>query len=117
MLLPNFEKYQLVIFDRDGVINQSPVDPERYILKTSSLIIIQKTISLIVSLQKIGIDIAVATNQQGIGKGLVSWNQIHEIHNAINLSIMNEGGYPVTYYVCPHLEQDNCECRKPKPRD
>jgi D-glycero-D-manno-heptose 1,7-bisphosphate phosphatase len=115
VFLTNFAKYQLVIFDRDGVLNQVPVPPDRYILHSSALFLIQRSIKLIADLQKSGKNVAVATNQQGIGKGVITWNQISEIHNIINVAIVNEGGQSITFYVCPHIKEVNCNCRKPKP--
>jgi D-glycero-D-manno-heptose 1,7-bisphosphate phosphatase len=57
----------------------------------------------------------VATNQQCVGKGLISFTQLASIHDSINGQIGEVGGIPLEFFTCVHLVEDNCECRKPKP--
>ena len=101
--------------DRDGVINHDPIHPNRYITKISDLHIIASTIDLIVKLQLNGKQVCVATNQQGLGKGLINLHDLDILHNEINKEIITNGGSSVKFYVCPHLELASCLCRKPMP--
>jgi D-glycero-D-manno-heptose 1,7-bisphosphate phosphatase len=81
----------------------------------SGLNLIKNTINLIVEAQLNGKFVCVATNQQGLGKGLISWSNLDKLHNKINKQIIVGGGKSIKFYVCPHLETDDCVCRKPKP--
>ena len=59
--------------------------------------------------------VVVATNQQCIGKNLLTEDSLNEIHSKINGVIVQNGGEAIKFYVCPHLISDDCGCRKPKP--
>lgn len=110
-----FEDFELILFDRDGVINEVPKFPSRYILSCSSLILNHMILKLIVELQLELKKIAVITNQQCVGKGLLTLNELNLIHKKINDTLEILGGFPLKFYVCTHLESQACECRKPKP--
>jgi D-glycero-D-manno-heptose 1,7-bisphosphate phosphatase len=75
-----FADYELILFDRDGVINEVPKSPSRYILKDSKLILNPIILSLIVELQLDSKKVAVITNQQCVGKGLISLYDLNLIH-------------------------------------
>jgi len=104
----------LLILDRDGVINNAPTNGNRYILKASDLIIRQGVIREIARIQKFG-DVAVATNQQCVGKNLISESELNSLHCIIDDAVVKEGGRPLQYFICPHLESEGCSCRKPNP--
>jgi len=106
---------RILILDRDGVINRAPIPPRRYILKLDELKINEEIIQFIVRSQKSGWITCVATNQQAVGKGLISENQINLIHKQINLHITEVGGSEIEFFVCSHLKQMRCSCRKPMP--
>lgn len=59
----------LIILDRDGVINQ---DSDHYIKSPEEWIPIPGSLEKIASLSQKGYRIAVATNQSGVGRGLLS---------------------------------------------
>lgn len=107
--------YDLVIFDRDGVINRAPQNNKRYVLSLEELFINSLVLKFIVDLQAKGIFACVATNQQCVGKKLISVAQLNEIHTKIVNNILASGGEPIKFFVCPHLVEVNCLCRKPKP--
>lgn len=107
--------FDLVIFDRDGVINLVPQEGERYILSPNDLNVDPLVIGFIADLQKRGVSTCVATNQQCVGKGLITAKQLNEIHSVINDSILVKGGNSLEFFTCTHLISENCICRKPKP--
>jgi D-glycero-D-manno-heptose 1,7-bisphosphate phosphatase len=59
--------------------------------------------------------VAVVTNQSGIGRGLHDEAALAEIHRHMRERVRAAGGELAGVYYCPHLPEDNCECRKPKP--
>lgn len=109
------KNYDLVIFDRDGVINLAPKEGERYILSGKDLELNPVIIDFILGLQGKSVATCVATNQQCVGKGIISAEQLREIHDAINLIILKAGGEGLEFFTCPHLINEDCLCRKPKP--
>jgi D-glycero-D-manno-heptose 1,7-bisphosphate phosphatase len=57
-----------------------------------------------------GFAVVVVTNQPDISNG----NSSNEIVNALHKEIALQTGIE-NFYICPHIEDDHCLCRKPKP--
>ncbi|MEI8204979.1 MAG: HAD-IIIA family hydrolase, partial [Bacteroidota bacterium] len=57
--------------------------------------------------------IFVITNQQGIGKGLMSEKDVNNIHKHMLQQIVEKGGKVDAVFFCPHLYTELCLCRKP----
>jgi histidinol-phosphate phosphatase family protein len=57
--------------------------------------------------------IVVVTNQQGIGKGLYTEDDLNGVHAFMIEKITEAGGRLDAVYFCPSLEKNNDPCRKP----
>jgi D-glycero-D-manno-heptose 1,7-bisphosphate phosphatase len=97
--------------DRDGVINRKPPDG-RYVLQPEELDLLPGAPEAIARLSHAGLRTVIVTNQQGVGKGLLSIDRLSEIHDLVAAAVKAEGGRLDQVLVCPHLE-GTCECRKP----
>ena len=104
----------LLLLDRDGVVNERPTPPERYILNIEDLRIRKKVVKEIVRIQKFAL-IAFISNQQCIDKKMITFKEVSKINEEINRNLVECGGLPVDFFVCPHLADAACVCRKPKP--
>ncbi len=102
----------LVILDRDGVINQ---DSEDYIKTPEEWIPLPGSLEAIARLHRAGYQIIVATNQSGIGRGLLSMDTLGRIHNRMLDAVRKKGGEIDGIFLCPHRPEDGCQCRKPLP--
>jgi D-glycero-D-manno-heptose 1,7-bisphosphate phosphatase len=100
----------LLILDRDGVINQ---DSDRYIRSLDDWQPIPGSLNAIARLSQAGYDIAVATNQSGLGRGYFSTEQLAAIHARLHQEVEDRGGKIAGIFYCPHLPEDGCQCRKP----
>lgn len=58
----------------------------------------------------------IVTNQAGIAEGLIAMADFDEIHGELLRQIEPSGMRITETYICPHSENDNCDCRKPKPK-
>jgi histidinol-phosphate phosphatase family protein len=58
--------------------------------------------------------IIIVTNQQGIGKKLMTEQDLLHLHEKMLVEIEQVGGKIDRIYYCRHLIAANCECRKPK---
>ena len=97
-----------VFLDRDGTIIQD----KGYINSIMDVVFYDFTFSSLRKLQKF-YKLFIVTNQQGIAKGLITHEQLDDIHNFI-LSKFNAENIEIQkIYYCPHSLEDNCECRKP----
>jgi D-glycero-D-manno-heptose 1,7-bisphosphate phosphatase len=63
-------------------------------------------------LRAAGVPIAVVSNQSGIARGMLSIDQVEAVNRRIEEVL---GPFDVWLY-CPHGPDDDCECRKPKPK-
>lgn len=57
--------------------------------------------------------IVVVTNQQGVGKGLMTEMQLQEVHDFMLQQITKANGRIDQVYYCPKLKIENPSCRKP----
>lgn len=103
---------QLVILDRDGVINH---DSDAYIKSLEEWIPYPSSISAIALLTKAGFTVAIATNQSGIARGYYSETTLRDMHAHLIDLVEAEGGHIAHIAYCPHGPDDHCVCRKPLP--
>ena len=102
---------KLVVLDRDGVVNE---DSDAYIKSVAEWIPIPGSLEAIAALTRAGFDVAIVTNQSGIGRGIYSEQALAAIHRHMEASIASAGGTISGIYYCPHRPDEHCECRKPK---
>lgn len=104
--------FSAAFLDRDGVINKRL--PNDYVTKPEKFEFLPNAVEAIRILSQHFQYIFIVTNQQGIGKGLMSSEQLHEVHQHMIEQISLAGGRIDKIYYCPHLFSDKCSCRKPK---
>ncbi len=103
----------LVILDRDGVINEG--SDGDYIRSVSALVPIKGSLQAIARLSSSGLEVWIATNQSGIGRGYYSEADCDAIHTALGALVAELGGQIAGVVVCPHAPGVGCSCRKPLP--
>lgn len=103
---------KLVILDRDGVINQ---DSDQFIKNTTEWKPIPGSLEAIARLNHAGYRVVVASNQSGIGRGLLDMGALNAINDKMYRSLAHVGGRIDALFYCPHAAEANCDCRKPKP--
>lgn len=59
-----------------------------------------------------GLPIGVVSNQSGVARGMITIDQVE----AVNRRIEELLGPFQAWVYCPHGPDDDCECRKPKPK-
>lgn len=101
-----------LFLDRDGVINYKI--NEGYVRSKEEFVFIPDFLKSIGDLTLLFRHIIIITNQQGIGKGLMTAKDLYDIHDFMVEKIKDNNGSIDKIYYCPHLESDNCFCRKPK---
>ena len=102
---------KLVILDRDGVINQ---DSDQFIKNTSEWKPIPGSLEAIAKLNHAGYRVVVASNQSGIGRGLLDMGALNAINEKMYRVLAQVGGRIDALFYCPHSAEANCDCRKPK---
>jgi D-glycero-D-manno-heptose 1,7-bisphosphate phosphatase len=102
----------LVILDRDGVINR---DSDEFIKSPDEFVPLAGSIEAIADLCRAGFRVVVASNQSGVGRGLLSVDTLERIHAKLRKAVAAAGGELAGIYYCPHAPNERCACRKPRP--
>lgn len=101
-----------VFLDRDGTI----MEDSSYFGDLERVVLIPGAAAALKTLQDAGYRLFVITNQSGVGRGYFSREAVEAIHAHLDEYFAKAGVRFDRYYVCPHHPEDNCECRKPKPK-
>lgn len=109
--LSQINKSWTLFLDRDGVINRRPVDD--YVKSWDEFEFLPGVLEAIKILSAVFGRIIVVTNQQGIGKGLMTVEGLATIHQKMISEIEKNGGRVDAVYFCPNLKGENENCRKP----
>jgi D-glycero-D-manno-heptose 1,7-bisphosphate phosphatase len=101
-----------IILDRDGVINE---DSDDYIKSPDEWHAIPGSLQAIARLNQVGYHVIIATNQSGIGRGFYDVAMLQSINQKMVAQLKQYSGVITDIFFCPHLPNDQCDCRKPKP--
>ncbi len=102
---------KVIFLDRDGVIN---VDTG-YVHMVTDWQFTPQAPEALKLLQDNDFALAIVTGQSGIGRGTYDEIAMHELHRHMNTLLQETGVHIDAIAFCPHIPEDNCECRKPKP--
>ena len=101
---------KLVILDNNGVINESS---STFIKSPDEWKPLPGSLEAISQLTHAGYRVIVATNQSGIGRGLLDMATFNAIIDKMFKAVQQVGGRLDALFFCPHTQQDKCQCRKP----
>jgi D-glycero-D-manno-heptose 1,7-bisphosphate phosphatase len=111
--MTGYKKKQTVVFlDRDGVINRDSPD---YIKSWSEFEFLPGSLEAIKKLTKNGFVVIVITNQSVIQRKMISLKALEHIHDMMKKTVLSSGGDIKDIFFCPHVPEDECDCRKPNP--
>jgi D-glycero-D-manno-heptose 1,7-bisphosphate phosphatase len=108
----NISKKKTVFIDRDGVIN---IDSPDYIKNCDEFEFIPGSTEAFRKLNQNGYNTIIITNQSVIGRKMVSAEGLNHIFTKLKTGVHECGGMVTDIFFCPHIPEDHCCCRKPKP--
>lgn len=100
-----------LFLDRDGVINKRPLND--YVKRWEDFHFLPGVLEAFQSFAKHFEKIFIITNQQGVGKGLMTEEDLEHIHTKMKESISDHGGRIDAIFYCTRLKSDPQNCRKP----
>lgn len=100
-----------LFLDRDGVINLRLVDA--YVKTPEEFELLPGVAEAIHHLSQVFGRIIVVSNQQGIGKGLMTLDDIEKVHNKMHRLIIEAGGKIDAVFFASSLEHEQDLLRKP----
>jgi len=102
-------KHPAVFLDRDGTL----IEDRGTIKHTSDVVFYPFTNEALALLQDTFL-LFIITNQSGIAKGLITEKEVSAIHKHIINTLKEEEIAIYDVFCCPHKNEDNCDCKKPK---
>jgi len=105
-------RYKAVFIDRDETINRDVP----YCRRTEDFELLPTVGTGIRLLNQGGFKVVVITNQSGVGRGYFTEEMLEKIHRKMADELAKYGASIDAIYYCPHRPDENCECRKPKPK-
>jgi D-glycero-D-manno-heptose 1,7-bisphosphate phosphatase len=100
---------RIVLLDRDGTI----VVERNHLTDPEGLELLPNAAAGIRKLNELDLPVAVVTNQAAVGRGLLTRERLKTIHARLLLVLAREGARLDGIFFCPHVPEDNCQCRKP----
>ena len=103
---------KLIILGRDGILNEYRDD---HVKAPAEWVPIPGALEALARLNHAGWHAVVATNQAGIGRGMIDMASVNLIHAHMNKLMQAQGARLDAVFFCPHTPDEQCECRKPLP--
>ncbi len=110
--MPAPHSLKLVILGRDGILNQFR---EGHVTAPEEWVPVPGALEAVARLNHAGWHVVVATNQSGIGRGMIDMSAVNAVHAHMNRELQRVGGRLDAIFLCPHTPEDDCACRKPRP--
>lgn len=101
-----------IFLDRDGVLCENRED---YVKSWDEVEFIPGSIDAVAALSTAGYPIFIVTNQSAVGRGVITREELDEIHALMLNALEARGARIEEILVCPHTPADACDCRKPLP--
>lgn len=102
-----------LFFDRDGVVNISP--GAGYVTQVDDFHLMPGIADVLAWAKFQGFFLVLVTSQQGVGKGLMTQEDLDHIHRHLQETLAREGAAFDLIRSCTHLA-GTCSCRKPSPQ-
>ncbi len=100
-----------VFFDRDHTLNPD----SGYISDPNKFDLYPWVPEELAKLKAAGYLLIVVSNQSGIARGLITWEQLNQIHKKLSEKLFRMVKIKIdSFQVCPHHPDEGCDCRKPQ---
>ncbi|MFH0863368.1 MAG: D-glycero-beta-D-manno-heptose 1,7-bisphosphate 7-phosphatase [Candidatus Altiarchaeota archaeon] len=99
-----------VFLDRDGTINKHTTG---YVTSWKMFRFLPNSLEALRELARTDYKVIVVTNQSAVARGLMSRENLEDIHERMLSHVEEAGGRIDAIYVCAHHPDERCACRKP----
>ena len=104
---------KIAFLDRDGTLIAEPKDIQQ-ISGLERLVLKKGVISGLRRLQNAGFELIVVSNQDGLGTFKNPTENYELVNKKLKEIFASEDIYFSNWLTCPHYEEEECDCRKPK---
>lgn len=102
-----------LFLDRDGVINQRLMDD--YVRRPQQMHVLDDVLPIMLGARHRGYLLILISNQQGVGKGLMSMEDLDRVNAVMQQQLRAVGAELDAIYVCTDLDGAGSRRRKPQP--
>ncbi len=110
---PKIDGGWTLFLDRDGVLNKK-LDG-RYVTHPEELVLLDGVAEAVAQFSLLFERIIIVTNQQGIGKEIMTHQDLSKVHESLVDQLNYFGGRIDEIYYCPDLAHEDSPNRKPNP--
>ncbi len=107
-----YKRLDTLFLDRDGVINVQIVGD--YVRRPEQMEFIPGALEALALMRPLFRRMMVITNQRGVGKGLMTEEDLKDVHEYMCSEVERAGGHLDAIYYCT-VPDDSCPRRKPNP--
>jgi len=107
-----------IFLDRDGTL----IEEIGYLQRLEDIQIYPEAFEAVKKINQSGAQAIVITNQSAIARGLITQEDLEQLHRRISDAFRQRGARLDAYYHCPHHPTEGagehtrtCDCRKPQP--
>ncbi|MEL7024641.1 MAG: bifunctional histidinol-phosphatase/imidazoleglycerol-phosphate dehydratase HisB [Pseudomonadota bacterium] len=104
-------KRRILFVDRDGTLIEEPEDQQ--VDQISKIRLVPDVIESLQKLTRAGWELVMVTNQDGLGTASFPRETFDGPHEFMLALFASQGIHFAETFVCPHLPEDRCACRKP----
>ena len=101
---------RFVVLDRDGTI----IAERHYLSDPDQVELLSGAAEGLRRMAALGLGLIVVTNQSGVARGYFDLGRVEAIHQRMRDLLAAEGVGLDGIYLCPHLPEAECACRKPR---
>lgn len=105
-----------VFVDRDGTL----IKEVGYLSRLEQIEVLPRVPEAIQLLRREGLKVAVVTNQSAVARGIITEDNLRQIHKELTAQLARRGAFLDGIYYCPHHPTEgadpyriSCDCRKP----